>query len=104
MQKINPSSRYSHKARFLVRIGDGFIVSSSCLKLDSPYGYLCNDPESWFIELCAEAIRMEDPNDGPAFKTFIVEIYVKDIKHAKELDGTLTLAEYLKKEREKRGV
>ena len=61
MDDNNPSRRdYINKATFIIRIGDGFIVDSTCVRLDtlehdSPFGN--NDPSSWIIDECNRVAR-----------------------------------------------
>lgn len=83
----NPSKR-NEKAKFLIHIGNDFIVDSYCVRLDKlePEMFGTNTPDSWLMEKCHELIYEKNPNDSCCYKSFIVEIELKSIARAKRYD------------------
>lgn len=96
----NPSKR-NEKAKFLIHIGNGFIVDSYCVRLDvlEPPMFGINTPNDWLIELCSDLIQTRNPNDSAQYKSFVVEIEIKSITRAQTYDSTITTVAF-KEERE----
>ena len=85
----NPSKR-SEKATFLIRIGNGFIVDSYCVRLDKlePPMFGTNTPEDWIIELCSDLVRKHHPDESCDYKTFVVELEIKALMRARKYDSS----------------
>lgn len=79
----NPSKR-NEKATFLIHIGANFVVESYCIRLDKlePPVFGANTPHEWIIDKCEEIIRAKNPNENCCYKTFLVELEIKDITYA----------------------
>jgi hypothetical protein len=98
----NPSKR-NEKAKFLIHVGNGFIVDSYCARLDAlePPMFGINTPNDWLIELCSDLIQTKNPNDSAHYKSFVVEIEIKNLTRAHKYDGSVaTLALKAKREKE----
>jgi hypothetical protein len=97
----NPSKR-NEKAKFLIHIGNGFIVDSFCVRLDKlePPVFGIATPNDWLMELCNELIYQRNRNDTCNYKSFIVELELKSITRAMKYDDTTKIVG-LKKSREK---
>jgi hypothetical protein len=93
----NPSKR-NEKARFLIHIGAGFVVGSYCMRLDKlePPVFGSNTPEQWIMECCEKII-----NENCSYKTFIIELEIKDITYAPKLNNANTLIRMKAKRDEK---
>ena len=96
----NPSKR-NEKAKFLINIGNGFIVDSYCVRLDvlEPPLFGINTPNDWLIDLCSDLIQTRNPNDSALYKSFVVEIEIKSITRAHTFDSAITTVA-LKEQRE----
>ena len=97
----NPSKR-NEKAKFLIHIGNGFIVNSCCVRLDKlePPILGTYTPEDWLMELCHDLIYQRNRNDSCYYKSFIVEVEVKYLTRAKRYDSSSAIMR-LKEAREK---
>jgi hypothetical protein len=97
----NPSKR-NEKAKFLIHIGNGFVVSSYCLRLDrlehSVFGV--NTPDEWLMELCHDCVQKSNPNDSCYYKSFIVEMEITSLTRAQKYDSSTVLLK-LKEDKEK---
>jgi hypothetical protein len=89
---LNPSKR-NEKAKFLIHIGNGFIVDSYCVRLDKlePPMFGANSPEDWLIEICHDYIYQRNPTDSCYYKSFIVELEVKLVTRDKRYDSSSTI-------------
>jgi hypothetical protein len=59
-----------------------------------------NTPNDWLIELCSNLIQSKNLNDSACYKSFVVELEVKNLIRAKKYDGSATSIA-LKEKREK---
>lgn len=98
---MNPSKRNA-KAKFLIHIGNGFLVDSYCVRLDSlePPILGTNTPEDWIMELCHQHIYEKNKNDSCYYKSFIIELEVKSLTRAKKYDSSAATMKLLE-DREK---
>lgn len=96
----NPSKR-NEKAKFLIHIGNGFLVDSYCVRLDKlePPMFGIGTPNDWLMELCGEYMSQRSPNDSCYYKSFIVELEIKYLNRAKKYDSSSDLIK-LKESRE----
>lgn len=97
----NPSKR-NEKAKFLIHVGNGFIVDSYCVRLDAlePPMFGINTPNDWLMEICSDLVQTKNPVDSAHYKSFIVEIEIKTLTRAHKYDSTVATLD-LKAMREK---
>jgi len=89
---MNPSKRKA-KAIFLIHIGNGFLVDSYGIRLDSiePPIFGVDSPEAFILEQCHNLIREIDPDENAYYKTFKIELEVSNIKYVPQLNSANAL-------------